>query len=505
MNIILEERLCDAAMEVLTEAGAEVVVDAALAGAAEADAVILSGHTPLADAAYSEDARLRVLGCLGAAGEHFDRARATRAGLMVLEPRYGEAASVADDALYLILTMARERKEDGAIELRDKTLGFLGFPPLAGEIAKRAQGFGMRLLCYDPDLSRGRALLHHCESTSFVDLFVRSDFVVLLAPLAPWSKASVGKDEIQLMKKGAGLVCLTDPRIFRWEELVRALDWGYLDYFAIDLPQGQEALAKDVALFGRVTVAEAANTREARIGNQVEMAQDIVAALAGKQVDTATNIARVHAGNLKEGSRWCQLGHLLGVFMGQRLDALPERLEIEEAGALPVTESDALVAAVLAGFAEGLGRKKINAINSRIWAEKEGLSVVLKQNENALKEQLRLSVEMTTCHLQVAGSRVGGEDTIVQVDDYFLQGHPHEHILLVPHINRPGLIGQVGTLLGEKDVNIAEMVLGYKPQDRTTALMWMQIEQPLERSISEESRRLASVLNMEYIHLPINM
>lgn len=73
----------------------------------------------------------------------------------------------------------------------------------------------------------------------------------------------------------------------------------------------------------------------------------------------------------------------------------------------------------------------------------------------------------------------------------------------MPHINRPGLIGQVGTLLGEKDVNIAEMVLGYKHQDRTTALMWMQIEQPLDRSISEESRKLASVLSMEYIHLPI--
>lgn len=503
VNIILEERLCDEAMERLADAGAEIMVDATLADAAAADAVILSGKASLADALYAEDAAVRVLGCLGPENTNFDRARATRAGIMVLEPRYGEAASVADDALYLMLSMARERKEGVAIELRNKTLGFLGFPPLAAEIAGRARGFGMELLCYDQDLNRGRAALYHCERTSLVDLFVRSDFVVLLAAPAEWNAALVGKDEIQLMKKGAGLICLTDPQIFRWEELVRALDWGYLEYFAIDLPRNQAALARDVSAYGRVTVAEAANTREARIEGQVELAQDVVAALSGVQVDTATNIARVHTTNLREGSRWCALGRLLGVFMGQRLETLPDVLEIEESGALPVTESDAVVASVLTGFAEGLGEKKINFVNSRLWAEDKGLTVALKQNASALKAQLRLSVETPTRHLQVAGDRAGDEDNIVQVDDYFLQGHPHEHILLVPHVNRPGVIGQVGTLMGEKDVNIAEMVLGYKQQDRTTALMWIQVEKPLDRSISEESRKLASVLSMEYIHLPV--
>ena len=503
MKIILEERLCDEAMEKLAAASADVAVDTELTDAASADAVILTGQATLPEAMYEKTAAVRVIGCLGPDNENFDRARATRSGLMLLEPRYGEAASVADYALYLILSMARERKDGGAIELKDKTIGFLGFPPLAGEIAKRAQGFGMKMLCYDPNLNRGRAMLYHCESTSLVDLFVRSDFIILLSLPLAWNEGLVGKDEIQLMKKGAGLICLTDPQIFRWEELVRALDWGYLEYFAIDLPAGQEALVKEVAPYGRVTVAEAANTREARIGNQVEMAQDVVAALSGAQVDTATNIARVHNANLKEGSSWCALGHLLGVFMGQRLSALPETLLIEESGVLPVTESDAIVASVLAGLAEGLGAVKINSVNSHLWADAQELRVVLKKNDGVQNEQLRLSVETPSSHLQVAGDRAGGEDNIIQVDDYYFRGHPHEHVLLVPHINRPGLIGQVGTLLGEKDVNIAEMVLGYKHQDRTTALMWMQIEQPLDRSISEESRKLASVLSMEYIHLPI--
>lgn len=503
VNIVLEEALCDEAMAQLEAAGADVTIDATLANLATADAVILSGEAAVPDALYAPDAAVRVVGLLGQENENFTRARATRAGLVVLKPRSGEAASVADDALYLMLSMARERKTGGALELKGKALGFLGFPPVAGEIAQRAQGFGMTMLCYDPELNRGRAMLYHCESTSLVDLFVRSDFVVLTQPLSDWSTALVGKDEIQLMQKGAGLICLTDPRIFRWEELVRALDWGYLEYFAIDLPQAQAHLAKDVAPYGKVTVAEAANTREARLGNQIEMAKDVVAALSGEQVNTAVNMPQVHQANLKEGKRWCTLGHLLGVFMGQRLQALPKALVIEEQGALPVTESDAIVAYVLAGLAEGLGEEKINVVNSRLWAEEKGLQLDIAQARSALKSQLKLSMETPHAHLQVAGEHASGEDNIVQVDDYHLQGHPHEHLLLVPHINRPGLIGQVGSLLGEKDVNIAEMMLGYKPQDHTTALMWMQIEQPLDRSISEESRKLASVLNMEYIHLPI--
>lgn len=504
MRILLEEALCDEAMAHLAQSGAEIVVDATLASVATADAVILTGKANVPEAMCDVDTKVQVVGCLGKENEGFDRQQATRAGMLILAPRRGEAASVADYALQQILAMARKRKVGPAMELSGKTLGFVGFPPVGAEVAKRAQGFGMELLCYDQNLARGRAALYHCESTSLVDLLVRSNFVLLLAEPDDWSTSLIGKDEIQLLKKGAGLICLADPQIFRWEELVRALDWGYLEYFAIDLPERQAALAKDVAAYGTVTVAEAANTSEARIAGQLEMAKDVAAALTGAQVDTATNLPRVHAANLKEGERWCTLAYLLGVFMGQRLKGLPKQLEIEEAGAVPVAESAAIVASVLAGFAEGCGEKKINRVNSRLWAEERGISVAVCQRDDAAKHSLRLALEAERGRLQVAGTCDGGANSITQVDAYHLQGHLYPHILLVPHENKPGVIGQVGTLLGEKQVNIAEMVLGYKPHDRSTALMWMQLDQPLAKNTSEESQRLASVLNMEIINLPID-
>lgn len=504
LKIILEEALCDEAMALLDASGAAVAVDASLAEAAAADAVLLTGGARLPEAVYAPDARLRVLGLVSAPNENFELLRATRAGLVVLAPSVGEAASAADYAMHLMLEMARTPGDGPAFELREKTLGFVGFPPLAAEIAKRAAGFGMKLRCYDPDLNRGRAMLTHCEETPLVDLFVQSDFVMLLAPFAKWSQGLVGKDEIQLLHEGAGLIALTDARIFRWEELVRALDWGYLKHFAIDLPKEQAALAREVAPYCKVTVGEAANTREARIASQIELARDVTAALAGQQVETARNVPRVHAANLREGISWCELARLLGVFMGQRLAAIPARATVELTGPVPTAEHEPLEAALLAGLAEGLGAGKVNPVNSRFWAADHGLAVEVRQAPSASRSLLRLAVESDGSLMQVAGDRTGGAHNIIQVDDYHLAGHPHTHILLVPHINRPGVIGQVGTLLGEKDVNIAEMVLGYKHQDRSTALMWMQIESPVDRDIREESHKLASVLSMEYINLPID-
>ena len=502
MKILLEERLCEEAMALLATSGADLEVDAQLAGAADAEAVI-TNSAQLADAAFAEASRLRVWAQLGPASVPEEQARSTRAGIAVLRPSVGEAASAADYAMYLLLEMARTPKDGTALELREKTLGFVGFPPLAAEIAKRAAGFGMHLRCYDPDLNRGRAMLVHCEATPLVDLFVQSDFVMLLSPLAPWSEGLVGKDEIQLLHKDAGLIALTDPRIFRWEELLRALDWGYLTSFAIDLPKADAALAASVAPYCRVTVGEASNTREARLASQIEMARDVTAALAGRQVETAVNVPRVHTANLKEGRAWCELARLLGIFMGQRLHALPEALTLSLAGAVPVAEEEPLSALALAGFAEGFGEERVNPVNSRLWAEERGLDVRFERAPGASRPRLRLAVETPEGLRQVAGDRAGGADNIVQVDDYHLAGHPHAHILLVPHLNRPGVIGQVGTHLGAQDVNIAEMVLGYKPEDRSTALMWMQLDQPVDRAIREARHSLTSVLDIEYIHLPI--
>ena len=143
----------------------------------------------------------------------------------------------------------------------------------------------------------------------------------------------------------------------------------------------------------------------------------------------------------------------------------------------------------------------MNFVNAMVVSTERGLKLE-KNKAGDDNLGLRLEVVLQDVQFSLAGTLHADAAVVTEVDGYQIVASPREHLLLVPHINRPGLVGQVGTLLGEKDVNIAEMVLGHKPLDRSTALMWIHIEAPLEQAVLDESPKLASVLNMEYIHLP---
>ena len=499
MRVVTEEDLSEQARQVLEEAGLEVVCDPTLAQAGQAEALICTGETPLDDQVL-ENTHVRAVAFLRRDQAAVDLRRLTRAGVLALVPKTGEAASIADYCLKLMLDMARGRKE-GAFELRGRSLGFLGFTEAAAQIAQRARGFDMDLYCTDTDLTRGRALRYNVEPLPLVDLFVVCDFVVVLAPLSPATRGLIGKDEIQLLKTGAGLICLTDPGVFRWEELVRCLDWEYLTHFAIDLPRKSARLAGEIDRWAAVSIAEAANTIDARRGNEVEMARQLAAALTGGEVTTAVNAPETHSQDTEALADWGALARLLGQFMGRRLDHLPQTASIQARGFIPSTERDLMTAQMLNGLALGLRTEGINTINARAWAAENDLNLRWEGREEEGHASLALSVITARGQLQVAGDLASGDAQIIRVDDYLLRARPTEHVLLVPHINRPGLVGQVGMLMGEEDVNISGMVLGHKAHDLSTALMWITIDQAPDQELAVKSRALASVLNMEYIHL----
>lgn len=499
MRIVTGEQLSDEAMEVLEQAGCEVVTDPMLEACEGADALICTGDTPLPETAY-EGGSIRAVVFCNRDQTAADLRRLTRAGILALMPKSGEAASIADYCLKLLLDMARDRKE-GAFELRGRSLGFLGFNRVAAEIAQRARGFDMDLYCADTSLNRGSALRYNVEPLSMVDLFVICDFVVVLVPLSSDTRGLIGKDEIQLLKSSAGLICLTDPGVFRWDELVRCLDWEYLTHFAIDLPRKNARLAREIEPWARVSVAEAANTLDARRGNEVEMARNLVEALSGGEVETAVNAPETHAQDAELLADWAALARMLGQFMGRRLTHLSQNAVIEASGFMPATEQALITAQMLNGLAQGLDVSGINVINARAWAAENDLAVRYEIRGETEHARLCLSVITARGRYQVAGDLASGDVQIIQVDEYLLRARPTEHVLLVPHVNRPGLVGQVGMLMGEENVNISGMVLGHKAHDLSTALMWITIDQAPDEALAEKSRALPSVLSIEYIHL----
>lgn len=473
------------------------------ADCAEADGLLISGHRGVPKELYEHSGNARVVGMLDKEFAGIDIQRLTRAGVTVLAPHRGEAASVAEFAFVQMLQLARKRK-NGGVELKGKTLGLLGFGANAAAIAERAAGFGMNVCCYDRALHRGRALRYGCDIKEMVDVLVLSDFVCVTFAYDEEVHELIGKDQIQLMKKDAALIHLADPRILRWQELVRAIDWGYLAQFAIDLPLEYQSLAKDLARYDAqtfVTVNTAADTNEARRGNFLEMAGDVVRFLRGEVPTTSINVPQLQSNQRKEGRAWSRLAFTLGSMMGQRLQQTPLSVHIEYYGSAAELEERVLEQAMLAGLGEGIGAEDINFVNSRLWADEAGIAVQSDRRPADERPSLRLAVNTARGRLQVAGQYLQGRFAITQVDNYHLQTQPNGHLLLLPHANRSGIIGRVGNVLGEAHINIVGMVLGHETPVSETALMWVMLDRAPDTALLEQLKELPGVFFAEYIHI----
>lgn len=469
----------------------------------DVDALIYSGREPLPPEIYRERDQLQVIALTESDDSPVDMEAATRAGITVLEPARGESASVADFAMYRILQAARER-DGGAIELYGKTIGLLGFGPTATAVAQRAKGFGMRILVWDESLSRGRTLLYDAEPKDLVDLLVTADFVVNLLPLSEQNRHRFGKDELQLLRKDATWIHLADPALLKWDELVRALDWGYVRHFAIDLPPGRDDLADELRPYigEAASVNKAADTIEARQAIYLEMAGDVICVLRGEAVETAVNLPILRAIDRRKHAPWFDLAEVLGAMLGARIDKRPAQVDLVCGGEAAEVSRDALARAFCAGLAGSLGETTVNRVSGALWAKEAKIELRWRTAADG--------VDALTCQ---AGSRrgkctIGGTIRhmrlqITRLDDYVLTAEPTEHLLLVPHANRPGMVGQVGTLLGGRHVNIRGMVLGQKAEARDTAVMWIMLDQAPEDDLIERLAECPGILHPEYIHIPM--
>lgn len=500
--VMAEQDVGAGARAIFEEAGIQLAEGLTPAFWEEADGLILSGHEPLPAVFYDNPGRVKVVASLAANTATLPMERLTRAGLPVLRPRHLETDSAADFVMWRMLENARNRA-GGGMELKDKTIGFLGFGGLAAYIARRAQSFGMHCCCFDPDVSEARARGFGCTMINRVDLMIVSDFICVTLPLDATTTGIIGKDEIQLMKTDATLIHMADPQVLRWNELCRALDWGYLQHFIIDLPADASHLAKDLHGFpqAHVTVNEAGNTREAFLGNVRELAADMLRIARGEEALTAVNIPKRRARKIRNAHLWLELSGILGQLMGQRLTKLPRQGSLNAEGPAQEIGSAVLLAAALEGVALGFGQAQVNTINSRMWAEEQGLKMQVRGQADTEPPELVLSMQTGRGVLRMAGRINHGEITITQVDDYLLTAKPTEHILLIPHINRPGMIGLAGTMLGEWGININGMVLGHKATERATALMWIVLGKKLSEEMLARIRALPNMDGAEYMQL----
>lgn len=491
-RVLVPEKLAERGLQLLRAGGHEVEVrldlspedlEGAVVGA---QAMIVRSATQVTDQLLAAAPELVVVGRAGIGLDNVDVEAATRRGVMVVNAPQSNILSAAEHALALLLAQARnipqahaalvggrwERSKWEGVELHGKTLGVVGLGRIGALVAQRALAFGMRLCAYDPYVAPERARQMGVELMSLDDLMSESDFISVHLPKTPETADLIDADVLAKAKPGIRIVNAARGGIVDEQALADAVRSGQVGGAALDVFSSEPCT--ESPLFGLpsvvVTPHLGASTHEAQDKAGVTIAEQVNLALAGEFVPFAVNVA---ATEVSETVRpFLPLAEQLGRCFACLNDGIPDRLEIEYQGGLGGANTSILTLAVLKGVFSAGTEEPVSYVNAPQLAEERGL-VVRESSMSATRDYVNL-LKLRSSEHSLAGTLSGprAEPRIVMVDDHEgMEVPPAEHMLVVRNDDRYGMIGVVGTALGEAEVSISSMAVGPSRTGRTAMMV----------------------------------
>ena len=440
------------------------------------DAVIVRSATKITRDSLAQADRLKVIGRAGVGVDNIDVEAATERGVAVLNAPSGNTISAAELAFALLLSCVRklpaadrsmksgewDRKSFNGSELYGKTLGLVGAGRIGGEVAKRARAFGMRVLTYDPYLTPERAEALDMELVTLTDVLTRADVISLHVPLTEATAGLIGKAELALMKPTAYLVNAARGGVVNESALYDALAAQQIAGAALDVYE-QEPLPADHALRTLpnlvLTPHVGASTTEAQQNVAVEIAAAIRAALIDGDLTSAVNAPALSGEAMRRVRPLLDLAERLGKLAAALSEAPVKRVEMHYAGSVDEAERPLVAAALIGLLSPVVGGSAINSVNALHIAESRGLKVERSRVGPSadFAELIEIRLQGTKADTRVAGSLLAeGHPRIVGIDGFHIDLNPRGTFVVIRNRDVPGVIGRVGTLLGDAGINIAE-------------------------------------------------
>jgi D-3-phosphoglycerate dehydrogenase len=468
---------------------------------------------------------LRIIGRAGIGVDNIDVKAASRRGIIVENTPSGNATTAAEHALCLLMSMVRfvpqatasmkngkwEKKKFQGVEITDKTLGLVGLGNIGRIVAERARGLAMNVIAYDPFIGKEAAARLGAELVTLDELLARADFITLHTPLTPETRGLIGPAAFARMKKGVYLVNAARGGLVDEEALLVALDSGKvagaaLDVFVKEPPDpGSKLLAHERVV---CTPHLGASTEEAQEKVAVEVAEQVVDFVERQGVHNAVNLTAVRAELLPRVAPWIELAGKLGSLLAQILPRGVgiESVEVETTGEVADLAGASVGRAALAGLLRSFCDIPVNEVNAHLVADERGLQVASTTRPRGPNFASSIGVRATgpAGNLAVTGTifQVGDhhEPRVVQIDEFVLDAAPQGKLLLIRNLDRPGVIGAVGTLLGARGVNVAGLHVG-RGHGRAGALQLWSIDTDVDAALLAELRKVAHVESAERVVL----
>jgi D-3-phosphoglycerate dehydrogenase len=473
----------------------------------------------LLDAANS----LRVIGRAGVGVDNIDVSAATIRGVVVMNAPDGNTITTAEHTIAMLISLARsipqassslksgrwDRKKFVGVELQGKTLGVVGLGRIGRVVASRARAMGMMIVAYDPFIAPEQARDLEIELAPLDDVYARADFLTVHTPLTPETRGLVDREAISKMKKGARIINCARGGLVDEDALYEAITSGAIAGAALDVFI-QEPPAADHKLLQLdqviVTPHLGASTKEAQEGVAFTVAEQMRDYLLTGVLRGAVNVPAIGIKEFNLVQPYVTLAESLGRFQAQLVDKPVSEVRIEFAGEIVDLDAAPVTRAFLAGLLRDVSAR-VNVVNAFLIAEERGIKVTTTYIRTAgdMSPAIRTEISTGQSTQRLAGTLFGyggqrREGRITEIDGFHLEATPHGHMLVTRNHDVPGVIGGIGTILGQGGVNISRFHLGRRERGGE-AMAVIEVDAPLSKETLQSLRSLEQVISAQPIDL----
>ena len=528
VRILVADDVSDTGLQPLRDAGItldkriKLPPEELLAAVADCEGLIVRSETKVNAGVMDAARKLRVIGRAGVGVDNIDVPAATARGIVVMNAPDGNTITTAEHTIALLVALARnvpqantsvkaskwERKRFIGAELQGKTLGIVGLGRIGRAVAIRARAFGMKIVAHDPFLAVEQARELEIEPASLDEVFSRADFLTVHTPLTNETRGIVGREAFAKMKAGARVINCARGGLIDEAALHEAITSGKIAGAALDVfeqeppPSDHPLLILDEVI---VTPHLGASTTEAQEGVAFTVAEQMRDYLLSGALRGAVNVPALGAKELAILQPYLALGQSLGRIQAQLVDSAVREVRIEFAGELVDVDAAPVTRAFLAGLLRDVSAR-VNVVNAFVIAEERRIAVTTSYVRAAdAPPAIRTRVLSESGEHVVSGTvftATGGnrEGRVTEINNFRIEAIPRGHMLVMHNRDVPGVIGRIGTILGDRGINISAFHLGRQTRGGE-AMAVIEVDAPLDEQTLSDIRAFPPVISARQIEL----
>jgi len=483
------------------------------------DALLVRSATTVTEELLEKMPQLKIIARAGVGVDNIDVNAATKRGIIVVNAPDGNTISTAEHTFAMMASLMRnipqahqsvknlEWKRNAFIgtELYGKTLGIVGMGRIGSELAKRAKVFGMNVKVYDPFLTKERAIKLGVSHGSLEEVLAEADIITVHTPLTPETKGLINEETLSKTKKGVYFLNCARGGIIDEQALAKFVGNGHVAGAAIDVfevePPGEHPLFK----FDNVIVTPhlGASTKEAQLNVATQVAKEVRMYFEGKPVLNSINLPAMSKDIFEKIKPFHQLSKQIGTILSQCMKQGVNEISITYSGTVTDLETSYLTKAVLSGFFKNRIDVNVNEVNALLAAKERGITVGEKISTNTFgyANSITVTAKAENHQFTVRGTFIDHYGPrIVYLNDFVIDFLPEGNMLYIQHMDRPGVVGRVGKILGDQEINIATMQVGRK-QAGGEAIMVLSFDKPLDDQQISTLEAVEDIVSINRINL----